>query len=1191
MKTGLELRLVTGRKKSFYRVFANLLRTSWKLLLFIALWANKPGFGQCTTIFPYFEDFEGGPAWTSVSLNASDWAWGAPNHTFVIHNAGSGLNCWNVGGLTGAFYNYSEQSYLLSPCFDFSNLQYPHITFKLFYDCEYHWDGGNLQSSIDGGISWQTIGGYNETSDCNTENWYNFNAVHYLNSPSWIHNNPGWSGNVEVGGVGWDSSHFSTNCLGGHGQGHWLEAAHCLQGLGGQSQVLLRFSFGAGYACNNFDGFSIDSIFISNGVPNNTLFTASCSSAQGEAFFPLSNCLVANTFNWNFGDPASGSSNLSSSTQPTHIFSASGDYLVSLTTSGGECNPPGTNTVLVQVPGVTAAVLHSVLCYGGNDGNATAQISNGTFPYTISWQPSNESGDTASQLSAGTCTVNVQDGAGCVFSNTLTLTQPNPLLIDSATLHQATCGMSNGSATIYPAGGSPGYSFAWLPSGGNSSIATGIAGGNYTVLVSDAHHCSISEGIDISDVGGPVLTTIVQNPVRCFGGADGSISSSVFSGTPPYSYTWAPLGGNAATTTNLPAGSYTLFVSDQNGCQSQSVISLPAPTLSLTGLANSENTQCVSLGSATATASGGTPPYTFLWIPFGGNANFALPLSVGNYTLQVTDSNHCISDAMFIILPPPALTLNVHAAPEKICKGDSTFLIATGAHQFTWTPGNILTDSLEQSFWVQPHSTITYSVSGQFGTCHADTTISITVYELPEIGIIPTPSLICRGDSIKLSGSGGVSYSWSGAVQNGVYFIPSQSETFVVTGTDSNACKNSFSFFLKVDSIPVLIAVSDSACAGDSCVLSVTGATQFLWSNGVSGNAIAANPEATSIYTVIGTNLDGCRSVVSATATIIAPPELSVSNDTNICPGSTVTINAYGATTYTWMPGSFFGHTLYDSPIATTTYTASGSNFFGCKSSMQVIVTLLPPPPLPPVVFGPHVLCQGQSALNWISNNNYTYIWTTPNLSLFESDTMEINQQGTYTVTAYDPCGSASSIFQVILSNPEAAFSADTLQGSAPLYIRFLNTSTGLALTSIWNFSDNENSYIFNPSHNFLNPGEYPIQLIVRDTMGCTDTATVIIKVLDDAPILIIPNIFTPNGDGVNDFLTVKMEGIQYFRCRIFDRWGVLVYEWVGLDGRWDGTESGRGAACSDGTYFFIADYQIEKQQTQTRTGYITLLR
>ena len=160
-------------KKTFYSHSISII-----FILIIWIGFSQSLKSQCITTFPHVDDFETAPTWTAYTAptstwTSSDWAWGHPNHAYVIQSAGSGQKCWCVGTLTGAFYNFWQQSYVQSPCFDFTNLQYPHVKFKLFYDSEYKYDGGNLQSSIDNGATWQDVGLLNDPADCNTANWYN----------------------------------------------------------------------------------------------------------------------------------------------------------------------------------------------------------------------------------------------------------------------------------------------------------------------------------------------------------------------------------------------------------------------------------------------------------------------------------------------------------------------------------------------------------------------------------------------------------------------------------------------------------------------------------------------------------------------------------------------------------------------------------------------------------------------------------------------------------------------------------------------------------------------------------------------------------------------------------------------------------------------------------------------------------
>jgi hypothetical protein len=239
-----------------------MIRSSILLLLFIALTAEtKAQCGSPISSFPYNEGFEASDGGWTPGGTGSDWAWGTPSK-LVINTAGSGINCWIAGGLTGNSYTNGEASWLQSPCFDFTSLQYPLIDFKVFWETEQQFDGASLQYSIDNGNSWSTVGSANDPVNCLNQAWYNQSPVTYL-SPLTT-NRQGWSGNVQA---------TSGSCRGGNGSGSWVTARHTMPYLAGQSSVIFRFIFGAGTICNNYSGFAIDDIKIQEAPPNDADFT------------------------------------------------------------------------------------------------------------------------------------------------------------------------------------------------------------------------------------------------------------------------------------------------------------------------------------------------------------------------------------------------------------------------------------------------------------------------------------------------------------------------------------------------------------------------------------------------------------------------------------------------------------------------------------------------------------------------------------------------------------------------------------------------------------------------------------------------------------------------------------------------------------------------------------------------------
>jgi gliding motility-associated-like protein len=229
-----------------------------RILLIVILYSSFSNnlFAQCAapiSTFPYTEDFEttdGG--WFTGGSN-SDWQWGTPAKT-TINSAGNGAKCWITGGLSGSSYNGNELSWLQSPCFNFSSLQYPYIQFKIFWETEKSFDGATFQYSTNNGRTWLTVGLLGETFDCMNDNWFN-TSVRYLspNVPA------GWSGSI-AGEHG---------CSIGGGSGSWVTAKQNISSLTGYTNVIFRFVFGAGTICNNYDGFAFDDISIYDSPPIN----------------------------------------------------------------------------------------------------------------------------------------------------------------------------------------------------------------------------------------------------------------------------------------------------------------------------------------------------------------------------------------------------------------------------------------------------------------------------------------------------------------------------------------------------------------------------------------------------------------------------------------------------------------------------------------------------------------------------------------------------------------------------------------------------------------------------------------------------------------------------------------------------------------------------------------------------------
>lgn len=345
--------------------------------------------------------------WTRGGMG-TDWAWGSPVKA-VINSAGSGSNCWIVGGLTGNSYTDGQASFLQSPCFDFTSLQYPYITFKVFWEMEQQFDGGSFQYSIDNGINWINVGSASDPVNCLNTNWFNNSSVTYLAPLTSVRH--GWSGNIQP---------TAGSCRGGNGSNGWLTARHTMPYLAGQPNVIFRFLFGAGTICNNYNGFAIDDVNISEAPQNQAGFTYTCSNSNTVEFVNTSTPCPTR-FSWNFGDPASGANNTSSASNPTHIFSAPGNYTVTLTVSGPD-NAASTTTAEISVLGLSTSIISPADCVSGTGGSASVAVTGRATDLSFNWNSSPvQSTSIAGNLNAQTYMVTVTAPETCPASAEVTI--------------------------------------------------------------------------------------------------------------------------------------------------------------------------------------------------------------------------------------------------------------------------------------------------------------------------------------------------------------------------------------------------------------------------------------------------------------------------------------------------------------------------------------------------------------------------------------------------------------------------------------------------------------------------------------------------------------------------------------------------------------------------------------------------
>ncbi len=293
-----------------------------------------------------------------------------------------------------------------------------------------------------------------------------------------------------------------------------------------------------------------------------------------------------------------------------------------------------------QQPTVAVSAVIDATCT--TPGSATASASGGTPPYTYFW----DNGDTtatSNNLSAGQHTVIATDAGGCSASIMVSIQQP-PLPTTQAQMdNPANCLGNGGSATASASGGTGPYTFLWS-NGDTTTTATNLGGGQHTVTATDANGCKAVAIVTIEQEPGPSLSLAITANATCI--TPGTIQANPSGGSTPYAYLWS--NGQSTMSISGPPDTYTLTLTDAIGCTASSTATINGPAMPTVDITASNDASCAGPGSATASASGGVPPYTYLW-DNGETTAQAVNLAPGTHSVTLTDTGGCMAtDTVFI---------------------------------------------------------------------------------------------------------------------------------------------------------------------------------------------------------------------------------------------------------------------------------------------------------------------------------------------------------------------------------------------------------------------------------------------------------------------------------------------------------------------------------------------------------------
>ena len=286
----------------------------------------------------------------------------------------------------------------------------------------------------------------------------------------------------------------------------------------------------------------------------------------------------------------------------------------------------------------------------------------------------------------------------------------------SASGTNATCG-NNGTATATATGGNGNYTYTWIPGNQSNATATGLGAGTYTVMVTDGSTCGTAT-VSIANTG--MVVTASATGSNCQS-PTGSATVSVTGGTGPYSYSWAPSGGNAATATNLAPGNYTCTITDATSCSTTATVNV-ANAANLMAGAYAYPDSCPSpTGSVYAWAQGGTGPYSYLWSN-GDTTSAIYNVAAGVYCVTITDAAGCTATACDTVTSAPMSFSHWISGTQFITCGDSAWLYAYSSDPtstFSWTPASQCSNPGSDTTWAfptQPYTVFYVTMTGQCGT-------------------------------------------------------------------------------------------------------------------------------------------------------------------------------------------------------------------------------------------------------------------------------------------------------------------------------------------------------------------------------------------------------------------------------------------------------------------------------------------
>ncbi|MEN0003837.1 MAG: proprotein convertase P-domain-containing protein, partial [Bacteroidota bacterium] len=788
-------------------------------------------------------------------------------------------------------------------------------------------------------------------------------------------------------------------------------------------------------------------------------------------------------------------------TNPTQDITdvAAGTYTVTAT-DGQNC--VGTTSIDITQPDsleVSVSFTNPV-CFGSTDGSASASATGGTGNYTYAWSSGTATAELVQELGAGEICVSVTDENGCETVACELLTAPETIVVDEITFTPVDCnGFNTGTASVTISGGNEPYTYLWNDGLGQTTpTATSLLAGTYEVVATDANGCQTSAQIEVTEPDTITIAPTIAD-VNCTGDATGSISLNVAGGVGDYTFEWNTQD-NAASIEDLTAGIYNLTVTDENSCvfEADYTITEPAAALQVSLMQTLEGCFGNAGSEVSATATGGTGEYTYLWED-GQDEFLAIGLDSVEISLQVTDENGCLAEAS--ITPSDLEPLMVNVIPNfPTCFGLSDGRL--GVNDIMGGAGTLLED---------------YDFEWDNG----------------QTGPIATNLVGDRSYVLMVSDNQGCETMIS-------TFLPQPDPITFNTGSTDVLCFEE--------------------ATGTASITNIQGSNPgytVTWdANANSQVGETATDLATGSYSATIVDAEGCE---ANTEVLVAQPtdlQIELEGTNNLCFGESngqiaaVAVGGVGGYSFSWSNG------VESSKVAGLTagnYEVTLTDANGCE--LVDAIELIDPALIQGALKPSEVSCNGGRDGRIevdVQGGTPPYRFSTDNDFYVGSSILIGLNAGVYNVFVQDDNGCIFIEQTEIMEPPSFVVDAGddielTLGDTVQLDANATNAQG--EVTFIWSapyFGTLSCNECPDPTVNSQNTISY--ELYGVDSLGCeaTDRLAVFIQ---KPRVVVVPTGFTPNDDRVNDRLLVHgLAGTQITKFQVFNRWGELVYEDGGFE-------------------------------------------